>query len=67
MYKESVLSKSTLGRIWKAFGLNTRLVYTFKISTDPQFVDEVCDVVGLTLDPPEKMVLLCEPFVYKRS
>ena len=57
--KESGLSKSTVGRIWKAFGLKPHLVDTFKISNDPQFIDKVRDVVGLYLDPPEKALVLC--------
>jgi transposase len=59
MAAESGLSKSTVGRIWKAFGLKPHLVETFKISTDPQFIDKVRDVVGLYLDPPEKALVLC--------
>ena len=59
MAKESGLSKSTVGRIWMAFGLKPHLVDTFKISTDPQFIDKVRDVVGLYLDPPEKALVLC--------
>jgi transposase len=51
MAKESGLSKSTVGRIWKAFGLKPHLVDTFKISNDPHFIDKVRDVVGLYLDP----------------
>lgn len=59
MAKQSGLSKSTVGRIWKAFGLKPHLVDTFKLSTDPQFIDKVRDVVGLYLDPPEKALVLC--------
>ena len=59
MADESGLSKSTVGRIWKAFGLKPHLVDTFKISNDPQFIDKVRDVVGLYLDPPEKALVLC--------
>jgi transposase len=58
MAKESGLSKSTVGRIWKAFGLKPHLVDTFKISNDPQFIDKVRDIVGLYLDPPEKALVL---------
>jgi hypothetical protein len=46
MAKESGLSKSTVGRVWKAFGLKPHLVDTFKISNDPQLIDKVRDVVG---------------------
>ena len=59
MAAETGLSKSTVGRIWKAFGLKPHLVDTFKISNDPQFIDKVRDVVGLYVDPPEKALVLC--------
>ena len=59
MAKHSGLSKTTIGRIWAAFGLKPHLVDTFKLSTDPQFVAKVRDVVGLYLNPPEKAVVLC--------
>jgi len=58
MAAETGLSKSTVGRIWKSFGLKPHQVDTFKISNDPQFVDKVRDVVGLYLDPPEKALVL---------
>ena len=51
------LSKSTVGRIWRAFGLKPHLVDTFKLSTDPLFVDKVRDIVGLYLNPPERAVV----------
>ena len=54
MAAETGLSRSTVGRIWKAFGLKPHLVDTFKISNDPQFIDKVCDVVGLYVDPPKR-------------
>ncbi|PWI05648.1 IS630 family transposase [Streptomyces sp. NWU339] len=53
------LSKSTIGRIWKRFDLKPHLQDSFKLSTDPQFVDKVVDVVGLYHNPPEKAVVLC--------
>jgi transposase len=58
MASESGLSKSTVGRIWKAFRLKPHQVDTFKLSNDPQFIDKVRDVVGLYLDPPEKALVL---------
>ncbi|WP_204012624.1 IS630 family transposase [Virgisporangium aurantiacum] len=58
MAATSGLSKSTIGRVWKAFGLKPHLVDTFKLSNDPQFIDKVRDVVGLYLDPPEKAIVL---------
>ncbi|MGW9133344.1 IS630 family transposase [Streptomyces sp. NPDC055681] len=59
MAAESGLSKSTVGRIWKVFGLKPHQVDTFKLSNDPQFIDKVRDVVGLYLDPPERALVLC--------
>jgi transposase len=59
MAKESGLSRSTVGRVWKAFRLKPHLTETFKLSTDPLFVEKVRDVVGLYLDPPEAAVVLC--------
>ncbi|MEU2430297.1 IS630 family transposase [Streptomyces sp. NPDC007861] len=53
------LSKSTIGRIWRKFDLKPHLQDSFKLSTDPQFVAKVVDVVGLYHNPPEKAVVLC--------
>jgi len=50
---------STIHRIWKAFGLQPHRVETFKLSTDPQFVEKVRDIVGLYLAPPEHALVLC--------
>ncbi|MCX4803223.1 IS630 family transposase [Streptomyces sp. NBC_01214] len=59
MAKHSGLSKSTIGRIWKRFDLKPHVQDAFKLSTDPQFVAKVVDVVGLYHNPPEKAVVLC--------
>jgi transposase len=59
MAEKSGLSKSTIGRIWRRFDLKPHVVDGFKLSTDPQFVDKVVDVVGLYHNPPEKAVVLC--------
>jgi len=59
MAQRSGLSKSTIGRIWRDFGLKPHRLDTFKLSTDPLFVDKVVDVVGLYHNPPEKAVVLC--------
>jgi transposase len=58
MATETGLSRSTVGRIWKAFNLKPHQADTFKISNDPQFIDKLRDVVGLYLDPPEKALVL---------
>jgi transposase len=59
MAARSGLSKSTIGRIWRDFGLKPHQVDTFKLSSDPLFVDKVIDVVGLYHHPPERAVVLC--------
>src|SRR4051794_20559157 len=59
MAERTGLSKSTIGRIWKTFELKPHRADTFKLSTDPLFVEKVFDVVGLYLDPPEGAVVLC--------
>ena len=59
MAERSGLSKSTIGRIWKGFGLKPHLSDGFKLSNDPLFVDKAYDVVGLYLNPPESAVVLC--------
>jgi transposase len=50
---------STIHRIWKAFGLQPHRTETFKLSTDPLFVEKVRDIVGLYLAPPEHALVLC--------
>jgi transposase len=59
MAARSGLSKSTIGRIWRDFGLQPHLADGFRLSSDPMFVEKVVDVVGLYHDPPEKAVVLC--------
>ncbi|MFI2207133.1 IS630 family transposase [Streptomyces sp. NPDC020192] len=59
MAERSALSKSTVGRIWRKFHLKPHLADTFKLSTDPLFVEKVHDVVGLYFNPPEGAVVLC--------
>ena len=57
--KQVGMSASSVGRIWRAFGLKPWATDTFKLSEDPQFIDKVRDVVGLYLNPPDKAVVLC--------
>jgi transposase len=59
MARQVGLSQTAVTRIWRAFGLKPHLVQTWKLSTDPQFIDKVRDVVGLYLDPPEAALVLC--------
>lgn len=53
------LSQTAVARIWRAFGLQPHRQETFKLSTDPLFVEKVRDIVGLYVDPPDRAVVLC--------
>jgi transposase len=59
MARETGLSQTAVSRIWRAFGLQPHRQETFKLSTDPLFVDKVRDIVGLYLAPPTKALVLC--------
>ncbi len=59
MARHSGISTSSVGRIWRAFGLQPHRSETFKLSHDPLFVDKVRDVVGLYLNPPDHALVLC--------
>jgi transposase len=58
MAGETGLSQSSVSRIWRAFGLKPHLLETWKLSTDPQFIAKVRDVVGLYMNPPEHALVL---------
>jgi transposase len=53
------LSHMAISRIWHAFGLQPHRSETFKLSTDPQLIEKVRDIVGLYLDPPAHAVVFC--------
>lgn len=59
MAKAAGLAPSTVQRIWQAFSLQPHRSDTFKLSTDPLFIEKVRDIVGLYLNPPERALVLC--------
>ncbi|EGO96868.1 IS630 family transposase [Acidiphilium sp. PM] len=59
MARASGLAPSTVHRIWRAFSLQPHRSETFKLSTDPLFIEKVRDIVGLYLNPPDRAVVLC--------
>jgi transposase len=59
MAKTVGLSPDSIGRIWRAFGLQPHLSETFRLSPDPQLIEKVRDIVGLYLSPPANAVVLC--------
>jgi transposase len=58
MAKAVGYAPSTIHRIWRAFGLQPHRSETFKLSTDPLFVEKVRDIVGLYMAPPERALVL---------
>ena len=58
MAKAAGFAPSTIHRIWRAFNLQPHRTETFKLSTDPLFVEKVRDIVGLYLSPPKHAVVV---------
>lgn len=59
MAKAVGLSHSTIGRVWRAFGLQPHRTESFRLSQDPLLVEKVRDIVGLYMSPPDNAVVLC--------
>lgn len=59
MAKATGLSQTAVSRIWRAFNLQPHRTETFKLSSDPLFIEKVRDVVGLYMNPPDRAVVLC--------
>ncbi len=53
------LSPATVQRVWRAFGLRPHRTEGFQLSSDPEFVEKVRDIVGLYLSPPDRALVLC--------
>jgi transposase len=53
------MSQTAVSRIWRAFALRPHRAETFKLSTDPLFIEKVRDIVGLYLNPPDHALVLC--------
>ncbi len=53
------LDRNTISRIWRTFGLRPHMHQSYSLSTDPDFVAKVHDVVGLYMNPPHDAVVLC--------
>lgn len=59
MAKATGMSQSAVSRIWRAFALQPHRTETFKLSSDPFFIEKVRDIVGLYLNPPARALVLC--------
>ena len=53
------LSRMTISRIWRAFGLQPHRTETFKLSPDPLLIEKVRDIVGLYMNPPDHALVFC--------
>lgn len=53
------VSKNTVNRLWQLHNLKPHLNRSFKLSRDPKFVEKLTDIVGLYLNPPDKVLVLC--------
>jgi transposase len=58
MAKSAGISRDSVSRIWRTFGLKPHRSETFQLSTDPDFIDKVRDVVGLYMAPPDNAIVL---------
>src|SRR5512132_1973722 len=56
---ETGVSKSSVQRYLALFGVQPHRSKSFKLSTDPFFIEKVRDIVGLYLNPPDKALVLC--------
>lgn len=57
--QELGLSQTAVSRIWRAFALQPHRTESFKLSADPFFIEKVCDIVGLYLNPPDRAIVWC--------
>lgn len=53
------VSHASVAQIWRAFGLQPHRTESFSLSSDPQFVEKVRDIVGLYMSPPDNALVLC--------
>jgi transposase len=59
MAKNVGLSHTTIGRIWRTFGLKPHATKDFGLSNDPLLIEKVRDIVGLYMSPPDNAVVVC--------
>jgi len=59
MAEKTRISSTSVGRIWRAFGLKPHRLDGFSLSKDPFFVEKMRDVVGIYMRPPDNALVLC--------
>jgi len=55
----TAISKSSVQRYLKLFAVQPHRTESFKLSTDPFFIEKLRDVVGLYLNPPDNALVVC--------
>jgi transposase len=53
------VSFTSVARIWRKWGLQPWRLQSFAFATEPELDARIRDVVGLYLNPPERVVVLC--------
>lgn len=53
------MSPASLKCAWRKHRLYLHRVSTFKVSTDPHFLEKLTDVVGIYMNPPDNAAVLC--------
>ena len=56
---ETGISKTSVQRYFQLLGLQPHRSESFKLSTDPFFIEKLRDVVGLYLSPPDNALVIC--------
>ena len=59
MARAKGVSNQTVHKLWAANGIKPHIKRTFKISNDPQFETKFWDIIGLYLNPSDRMLVLC--------
>lgn len=57
--EDTGISKSSVARYFALFGVQPHRAKSFKLSSDPYFIEKVRDIVGLYLSPPTNALVLC--------
>ena len=65
MAREVGLSHNAIKRIWQTFGLQPHREKTFKLSSDPFFVEKVRDIVALASTLRNRPAPLCFAWMRK--
>jgi len=57
--KELGISQSSVGRVWRQFGIQPHRVRKYMASDDPEFEEKAADIIGLYLQPPANAAVFC--------